>query len=397
MAGLGDGLAAVALPLLATGITTEPLPVASVFAAQHVAWLLVAAVGGRLLATPDRRTTLGAVNTVRAMAVGGLGYLVISGNQTILSLQLVAFVVGLGEVLSDDGELAGADTLASSRGAGEVTGGLGSRGMFLVVIGLIVGGLSYDVFAAMPLLLGVAIFSFAALWALAVNRTLLPTGGEAGGSALGALTAARVSLPSGLRLPAAVAALTAACNGAVLGILVLLAVEDLALGALAFGLLLSAMAGGSAAGGLLAPEAGRLLGVRAGLVAALVAAGGAVAAAGLLASPDAPYVAAAALVLASAASTAAVVLVRVAFHTRTARPVERSSVRALQLATWAGIPVGAVAAGAAAGSLGVSQVLVAAGVVTIVAAAVSATLRPAPVEEAGTDPAAWTTRPVHPA
>ena len=68
IAGVGDGVVAVALPLLAANLTHDPLAVAAVVAAQHLPWALVH-VGWRFL-NGDRRTLIGTVDTSRALWIG---------------------------------------------------------------------------------------------------------------------------------------------------------------------------------------------------------------------------------------------------------------------------------------------------------------------------------------
>lgn len=396
VAALGEGLVAVALPLVAAGLTRDPLAVAAVFAAQQLPWFLAAALGSRLFGGADRRTTLGAINTVRALALGGLGALVATNAERLGHLLLVAFLVGLGEVLGDDAELAGADSLAAPTGPTEVSGGLGSRAMVLLAVGLAVGGVLFDVLAAVPLVVNVAVFSVAALWALGVGRQLRPSP-TTSGSALGALTDARPALAPGTGLPTLVGGLASAAGGAVFAVLVLFALDDLALGARGFGFLLTAMAAGTAVGGLAAPEVGRVLGARFGLVAALAVGGAGYVAASLLGEPGAPLASGAALVLAAAATSAAAVLVRVSLHTRPPHPPERPALRAFQLAVWAGAPVGALLGGVAGRALDVGGAIGVAGGLTVVVAVLAAAARPVPEPAPAGIAAPTTTRPVSPA
>jgi len=53
MAGVGDGVVAVALPLLAANVTRDPLAIAAVVAAQHLPWVVVHA--GWRFVNADRR------------------------------------------------------------------------------------------------------------------------------------------------------------------------------------------------------------------------------------------------------------------------------------------------------------------------------------------------------
>jgi hypothetical protein len=396
VSALGEGLVAVALPLVAAGLTRDPLAVAAVLAAQHLPWFLAAAFGSRLFGRADRRTTLGAINTVRALALGGLGALVAANAERLWHLLLVAFLVGLGEVLGDDAELAGADSLAAPAGPTEVTGGLGSRAMVLLAVGLVAGGFLFDLLAAVPLVINVAVFSVAALWALGVGRPLRPDP-TTSGSALGALTDARPALAPGTGLPTLIGGLASVAGGAVFAVLVLFTLDDLGLGARGFGFLLTAMAAATAAGGLAAPELGRILGTRFGLATSLAVGGGGYVAASVLGAPDAPLPACAALVLAAAATSAAAVLVRVSLHTRPPQQPERPSLRAFQLALGAGAPAGALLGGLAGRALDVGGAIGVAGGLTVVVAVLAAAARPVPeTARAGGNAAPTATGPISP-
>ncbi|HUF32922.1 MAG TPA: hypothetical protein VMN58_06900 [Acidimicrobiales bacterium] len=365
LAGLGDGTAATALPLLAAGITRDPLAVAGVIAAQHLPWVLTAALGPLLLRSVDRRTTMGAVDTMRAVALGVLGFVVLTNDETILLVQVAAFVVGLGEILTDDGESAGADSL----GGGLVGGRLSAAGMWAVGVGMVAGGLLYEVISAAPLLLDVGVFSLAALSALSVSRTI-PSRTDDG-----------ATTPSGVR-PArdstavtAVAVLAAAATSAVIGVLVLFALDDLGLGAPAFGLLLAGLAVAATAGGLIAPEVGRLLGVRAGLVAGLLTVGAGHAAASLLADPLRPEPAVVGLGVAAGGAMVAVVLSRVLLFAGTGRGIDGPGLQAFHLAVWTAVPAGALAGGWAGRHVDTAGVVLGAGVAALLAAGLVVTVR----------------------
>lgn len=356
LAGLGDGTAAAALPLLAAGLTRDPLAVAGVIAAQHLPWVLMAALGPLVLRSVDRRTTMGAVDTLRAVALGALGFIALTNDETILLVQLAAFVVGLGEILTDEGESAGAGAL----GGGQLGARLSSAGMWAVGVGMTTGGLLYEVISAAPLLLDLGVFSLAALCALSVSRTIpAPLDGVAATP-----SSARPAPGSGG--VTVVAVLAAGATSAVLGVLVLFALDDLGLGAPAFGLLLAGLAAAAAVGGLVATEVGRVAGVRGGLALGLLAAGAGHAAASLLADPLRPEPAMAALGVAAGGAMVAVVLSRVLLLAGMARIDERR-LQVFHLAVWTAVPAGALAGGWAGRHIEVAGVVLGAGVVAALA------------------------------
>jgi MFS family permease len=101
VSNIGDGIRLSALPLLATSLTTSPFLIATVTAAQYLAWLTFGPVAGALVDRSDRRHTILATQTWRGLLMAGLALLVWSGHAEIWHLCLVAFAISLGEILVD--------------------------------------------------------------------------------------------------------------------------------------------------------------------------------------------------------------------------------------------------------------------------------------------------------
>ncbi len=341
VAAVGDGIAAVALPLIAIQASNhDPLAVAAVVAAQHLPWVLVQLTGRRRLV--DRRTLVGLTDTLRALALGGLGLMVAVKKETVLAILVTAFLVGLGEAWTDRFE-------AESGAAGT----LGPRSMVAIgLIGFPLGGFLYDLGSgpATPLFADVLLFTVASTFALAVHRPVKPP--------VGARSADETVLPptaTPLLVSAAVASFAAS---GVLGLLALFATVDLGLGAPGFGILLAALAASTALGGFAAPTVGERLGVRMGLAVGLLVAGGALAVASLVADTDKPWQAALALGVSAAGATTATVLGRARLQLVVGREAAPSALERLHLITWSAIPVGALVAGWAARQTPIHRVLV---------------------------------------
>lgn len=352
VAGIGEGIVAVALPLLATNLTRDPLAVAAVIAAQHLPWL-VAGVAWRHLPVPDRRTVMGLVHTARALAVAYLGLHAAAGTETILKIQLAALVLGAGEALAGRVEEERDDTAH-----------LSARGMVgVAAVGMPLGGFLYELFLAVPFVVTVLFFALAGLFALFVDRPVV------------AAEPRRVPEAQRQRVPIALAicsVATAVGGSAVLGVLVLFAVDDLGLGAPAFGLVLAGLAAATAAGGWLAPEVGRTLGLGVGAAGSLLAAAAALVAAGRLADPLRPWTAVLALGIAWATATVGRVLLRALLPAASTDPANLGT---LHLLEWAGIVVGALAGGWFAREQGVADVLPAAAAAFVVGALAVAGVR----------------------
>ena len=347
VAGVGDGVVAVGLPLLAAGITRDPLAVAAVIAAQHLPWVLVG-LGWPLLRV-DRRTMVGSIDTLRALTLGYIGLQVLAGRETILEVQLAAAVVGLGEALTD----------GSEHEEGDV-GGLSRRGLIgLAVFGFPLGGILYEVFPATPMLFDVLAFALAATFALLVRREIVPpVDGER-------LRPPRLA-PGSTAVTAALALATAG-SSAVVGVLVLFALDDLGLGAPAFGLLLAGLAAATAAGAWVAPEAGRIVGLRPGACLAWLVAGAGPVVASRVADVDRPWLAATALAAGAAAVMVGSVLARAQLQRATGFRLDSPPLRRFHLVVWAAIPLGALLGGWFARRQGVADTLQASAALSLLA------------------------------
>jgi hypothetical protein len=280
-----------------------------------------------------------------------------------------------------------ADELGSARPSSGLARALRSGGMVgVALIGLPVGGLLYEVLPPVPFVASVFVFCLAGLIALLPR---LPLGPESRTPAMAPPAAIR--LCPGTTRPTGVAALQALGTSAVLGVLVLFALDDLGLGAPSFGVLLGALAAGAALGGLGAPEVGRVLGHRRGMAATALVAAGAYALAAAASSPSFPIVGAAALVLGAAAAMATGVLARAELHARGGRRLGAGGLRAFHLVVWSAIPLGAVLGGVVAGALGVAMAVAVAGGLPGVGAAVLAIGPGGRSRSSGTNAGNWLT------
>ncbi|MFB9687107.1 MFS transporter [Amycolatopsis plumensis] len=169
---LGDGIGKVALPLLATTLTRDPVLIAGLSATQFLPWLLFAAVAGALVDRIDRRRAMIVANTARAVAVGVLAVLVAVGGMTIWLVYLTALIIGTAETIADsaanalipavvgDGSL---DAANSKLQACEIVG--------QTFLGGPVGSLTFALFAAFPFVLNSAGFAIAAAVLLGLAGT----------------------------------------------------------------------------------------------------------------------------------------------------------------------------------------------------------------------------------
>ena len=101
MSNLGDGLRVTALPLLAASITRDPSAIAAVTAVVWLPWLVFGIIGGTIVDRVPRIGLIVFVQVARMLVIGALGAMVWLDQASMLVIYVVAFVIGIGEVLAD--------------------------------------------------------------------------------------------------------------------------------------------------------------------------------------------------------------------------------------------------------------------------------------------------------
>lgn len=278
VSNLGDGIAMVALPWLATLLTKDPLLISAVAMAQRLPWLLLALPVGVWTDRSERRLLMLRADLVRAALMVLTVLLVLSqpqladagGSSAILTLALIAFLFGSAEVVRDTAAQTVLPSIVAPEQLEQANGQMGSAeqitGQF---IGPPLAGLLIASSVALPFGMDAAFYAVSALliWmiALPVRKTMGRT------RFLPALLEGFGWMrrnPILLHLAWMLGAINAVFIGG-MTILVLYAQEVLQLSAPAYGLLLSLGALGGVAGGLLAPGVARRLGPRRSLLLAL--------------------------------------------------------------------------------------------------------------------------------
>jgi MFS family permease len=283
VANTGDGVFAVALPLLAESLTRDPLLFAGVAVANRLPWLLFSLHAGAIADRFDRRHIMWIVNVLRALAVGGLGLAVVGDVASIWLLYAVGFALGVGETLFDNAAqsylpaVVERDQLENANGrltAAEIV-----TNQFL---GPPLGGVLFGLGAAVPILLDAGTYAVSAGLIASIGG-LVATSRPASRPQGAARRPMRHDIAEGLRwlrdhrLLRALAVLLGAMNGTgamLWAVFPLYAVGDgsvLGLGGFGFGVLLTTTAAGSAIGSVLSARLVRRLGRGPMLWAALVA------------------------------------------------------------------------------------------------------------------------------
>ncbi|VVJ23678.1 Uncharacterized MFS-type transporter [Amycolatopsis camponoti] len=350
---LGDGIGKVALPLLATTLTRDPVLIAGLSATQFLPWLLFAAVAGALVDRIDRRRAMIVANTARAVVVGTLAVLVAAGGMTIWLVYATALVIGTAETIADsaanalipavvgDGSL---DAANSKLQACEIVG--------QTFLGGPVGGLTFALFAAFPFVLNSAGFAIAAAVLLGLAGTYR------GQAEARPPTRLRTELADGLhwlrgnalltRL-LVIAGLLSLVSELAQAQLVLYALDDLHLSDATFGLFAFVGGIGGLLGAGVAPRLVRAAGRRVVVTGGILGCGAGFGGMGLVHSP----VAAAALFGLFAAAVVAVnVVLATARHTLVPDELLGRVLGVWRTVVWGAIPLGALLGGVLTEALG---------------------------------------------
>src|SRR3954468_4362838 len=94
ISALGDGVALVAFPLLAAGLTRQPALIAGVAMAQRLPWLLLSLPAGALADRVDRRRLMSGIDGFRMAMLFGLAAAAATGHVTLPILYVAAFLLG---------------------------------------------------------------------------------------------------------------------------------------------------------------------------------------------------------------------------------------------------------------------------------------------------------------
>ncbi|MGW3292333.1 MFS transporter [Streptomyces xiamenensis] len=273
---LADGVAKMALPLLAAQRTDAPLQITAVALTFTLPWLLFALHIGVLADRVDRRRLLWAANALRMAAMGGLTVAAATQGPALPQLLVAGTVLGIADVL--------AATSASALVPAAVPPARRERANAWMVgaetvgqefAGPFVGGLLLAAGTSLALgLTGVA-YALAALSLLLLAGRFRPAPPPSGTVALP--TRRRVAEGLGflwrdpvLRTLSLVVAVLASVWGAWLGLMPLHATTAMELGPREYGVLLSALGVGGLVGAVSVTWVNRLLGVRRAMLADLL-------------------------------------------------------------------------------------------------------------------------------
>lgn len=179
---LADGLSLVAFPLLAVDLTDDARLVALVTVFRFLPFLVVGLPAGVLLDRFDRRHIAVWAQLGRAATMGGVAAMVFSDRESIPLLAVAAFIVGVGEVLTDGGlpalvrELVERHQLevANSRFSATQT-------VSNVFIGPPLGALLFEIEAAAPFAISLLLFLLATVMLVRIPGQFRAVTGDGSG------------------------------------------------------------------------------------------------------------------------------------------------------------------------------------------------------------------------
>lgn len=96
-----DGISKTSLPLLAASLTGNPVLISGLTAFAFLPWLLFGLPGGALVDRLDRRRAMSTATIMRAALLGVLVLLTVAGGGSIPLLYVIAFALGLCQVVYD--------------------------------------------------------------------------------------------------------------------------------------------------------------------------------------------------------------------------------------------------------------------------------------------------------
>ena len=282
----GGGVASIAFPLIAAGLTRDPALIAGLTFAFTAPWLLFGLVAGAIVDRLDRRRTMVAVSMARVAIVTALAAAVATDHATLALLYATAFLLGAGETLFDNAAQAILPAVVPRERLEDANSRLAAAERVTnEFVGPPLGGLLYGLTPALPVFVDAAGHATSAAAIASIRGGFRPERTAATlwrEIAEGLRWLRRHRL---LRTLAAMVAVLGLVDAAWFSILVLYALEVLDVGSVGFAFLLVAGGAGSVAGSVATPRLSRTVGTGRIVIAALVLAAVAQLVLGLTSSP----------------------------------------------------------------------------------------------------------------
>jgi predicted MFS family arabinose efflux permease len=279
LSNLGDGLRMVAMPLLATSVTSDPRLIAGVTVAQRLPWLFLILPGGALADRYDRRLLRMRLDIARALVMGVLVAAILLDQTSIVVIYVVTALLASAEAVVDSSSMAMVPATVDGPDLERAIGRLGSTELAMNdLVGPPLGGLLFGLAIAAPFGIDALTFAGAALVMGIMSGSYRPAAAPPASSDRPSM---RASLAEGIRwlwnhrlLRTLALVSTALGTASFIGtaVFVIFATETLGLSEFGYGVLLVPGAIGGIAGSLIAPRF-RRFSLRVTLSAAVVGSG----------------------------------------------------------------------------------------------------------------------------
>ena len=385
---VGNGLTVGAMPLLALSVTTDPRLVAAVNAVLMIGWLLLGLASGVVVDRSARLRMMWWIDAARALILGGLTIAVVLSRVSVPALLLVALLLGLAAPFFDNAsssvipDLVPPRLLAKANSWTQIPLLLGAS-----LVGPPLGAALFSVLHEGPFLLDAVTFAASAvlLLRLAIRQgdarpAPVPSGSP--GRPWPMLKEGLVYLirhPTLRPLAVAVGTINIVTGG-VFAVLVIYTTQALHLPSHAYGWLIAVFALGAAIGSPLTPRIASRAGTRIAIIGSLMTFG--IMASLLGAVPSLPI----AIFMLAAGGFASAVwnVVTISYRQRVVPGALLGRVNSgYRVIGFAGIPIGAIGAGALTQAMGVAPAYLLGGTILILAGlAVTPSLRRLPGREA---------------
>ncbi len=154
---LADGIGRLAVPLIATTLSRDPLVIAVIGALAFVPWLLFGLPAGMIVDRVDRRWVMAIANTLRGAVALVLAVMTVTGSLSIWALFVATLVFGIGETLFDNATNAIVPSIVPRRSLDRANGFMQAAQVTIdSFVATPVGGILFGVSLALPLWVGSA-------------------------------------------------------------------------------------------------------------------------------------------------------------------------------------------------------------------------------------------------
>ena len=270
ISNLGDGVFAVALPLMAARITDDRVSVGLIATFFTIPWLLFAVPAGVLIDRSDRRRVMVTADTCRAALVGALALVAAFADVQIWMLWVLAFGLGTGEVFFDSTSQTIIPAIVPGEQLERANGySYATEIATNTFLGMPLGSVLFGFVVWLPFGLDAASFVAAATLAASLRGTFRPAPGGPSGQSMTQSLRAGVRWLWHHRLLRSVAIAAGSANlayGATQATLVLFALDELGLGERLFGPVLAIVGAGSVLAGFTGGRVIQRLGRRATII-----------------------------------------------------------------------------------------------------------------------------------